>query len=728
MGDKCDIILRRFTEDEVEGFVAAELMGNAALCQKIQAESGLDVQKIVSGAVQRLKADQAKAADAMLGINRLVSNQASNIAVDPVFVDSEAGPGGGGSGSGGGGGGSSSGGSGSGSSSGSTDNGSTDSGTTDDSTTTTPGAPQPTVVSAADGAEAVQTALNDPTVSQVTVKASEDGSVDSLSLSSISVPEGKTLIIESGVAAEIPAGETAVIEGTLTVNGTLTNNGTLSNEGKINIPEGSALVNNGTLTNDGKINGTVQVEDGTVTSTGGIIKEVDLNNGTLHFNGGSVEEMNLNGGALNTVGGSLNTVVIGENSYMGINGGSAQEIQVSGGYLEITGGTVPSITVDHPDSSVTIKTGTITELIQSAGTVNVDGGQVETAEVTGGTFNVNGATVDVLTVLDNAGNPVFNMNGGSVYQAEINGVCNIYDGRMDNYVLNDGTTNMYGGIIYYLEWTEGTFNLMEGDGAVYGGVEVKEENTFTMNGCLVQGGVWVYGSFQMNDGSVKGGVHLENGAEFIMEGGTVEGRGEMQGRSVETEVSSAALSATVGGDCLTPHILLEGGTIDTGRGKGIMLSGGAEAYVCSAMEIRGEVVVLTKDMSEDSQYLDATRYEEVEGTEPVELELNGYSLLLGALYVGNDYNLKIVDSTNSAQLLLSVGDTALENNGGTLRLENLLICEYQAEETETENEAVISIYGGALEVKDCDIRNLVAVSGQDCEISIDNSTIQYETI
>lgn len=249
-----------------------------------------------------------------------------------------------------------------------------------------------------------------------------------------------------------------------------------------------------------------------------------------------------------------------------------------------------------------------------------------------------------------------------------------------------------------------------------------------MNGCLVQGGVWVYGSFQMNDGSVKGGVHLENGAEFIMEGGTVEGRGEMQGRSVETEVSSAALSATVGGDCLTPHILLEGGTIDTGRGKGIMLSGGAEAYVCSAMEIRGEVVVLTKDMSEDSQYLDATRYEEVEGTEPVELELNGYSLLLGALYVGNDYNLKIVDSTNSAQLLLSVGDTALENNGGTLRLENLLICEYQAEETETENEAVISIYGGALEVKDCDIRNLVAVSGQDCEISIDNSTIQYEGI
>ena len=150
MGDKCDIILRRFTEDEVEGFVAVELMGNAALCQKIQAESGLDVQKIVSGAVQRLKADQAKAADAMLGINRLVSNQASNIAVDPVFVDSEAGPGGGGSGSGGGGGGSSSGGSGSGSSSGSTDNGSTDSGTTDDSTTTTPGAPQPTVVSAAD--------------------------------------------------------------------------------------------------------------------------------------------------------------------------------------------------------------------------------------------------------------------------------------------------------------------------------------------------------------------------------------------------------------------------------------------------------------------------------------------------------------------------------------------------------------------------------------------------
>ena len=413
VGDKCDIILRRFTEDEVEGFVAVELMGNAALCQKIQAESGLDVQKIVSGAVQRLKADQAKVADAMLGINRLVSNQASNIAVDPVFVDSEAGPGGGsGSGGGGGGGGSGSGGSGSGSSSGSTDSGSTDSGstdsgstdsgTTDDSTTTTPGAPQPTsiAVTTENVADAVNTALNDDTVSAVTVTASTNAADNTLSLGTTTVPAGKTLTTESGIDVDVADSETLTVDGTMNVNGDLSNSGTIDNNsmntlnvsgtlynlpggvinnvGRIIVNDGAGtLVNEDTLTNSGIIQATVEVgtdeNAGTFTSNGGSVAKVVLNNGTSSVTGGEVTTADIYDGTFTFSGSHMDTV----NLYGGtlkVTGGTIDTVNVYGGTLTFVGGTITTINLE--DGTVELKGGTVENINQTGGTLD-DGSEEE---------------------------------------------------------------------------------------------------------------------------------------------------------------------------------------------------------------------------------------------------------------------------------------------------------------------------------------------------------------
>lgn len=56
--EKCDIIIKRLREEDVPGFVAVELYGDKKLCDRIKGASGLDTDRIVAGAHDRLRKDE----------------------------------------------------------------------------------------------------------------------------------------------------------------------------------------------------------------------------------------------------------------------------------------------------------------------------------------------------------------------------------------------------------------------------------------------------------------------------------------------------------------------------------------------------------------------------------------------------------------------------------------------------------------------------------------------
>lgn len=89
IGDKCDIFLGRYTEEDVDGFVAAEPSGNRTLCEKIRRDSGLDPDKIIAGAADRLKKDRELQRQKQKEILTGVYDQDRNVIEHPKFKRQE---------------------------------------------------------------------------------------------------------------------------------------------------------------------------------------------------------------------------------------------------------------------------------------------------------------------------------------------------------------------------------------------------------------------------------------------------------------------------------------------------------------------------------------------------------------------------------------------------------------------------------------------------------------
>lgn len=85
-GDKCDIIIRGFSGEEIPGFVLVELDGNDPLCGKIRDASGIDVGSYTANAEARLKSDQEEMRQKMDRIRELLAKQDNHISKDPVWV------------------------------------------------------------------------------------------------------------------------------------------------------------------------------------------------------------------------------------------------------------------------------------------------------------------------------------------------------------------------------------------------------------------------------------------------------------------------------------------------------------------------------------------------------------------------------------------------------------------------------------------------------------------
>lgn len=85
-GDKCDIIIRGFSGDEIPGFVLVELDGDDSLCGKIRDASGIDVGSYTANAETRLASDQEEMRQKMDRIRELLAKQDNHISKDPVWV------------------------------------------------------------------------------------------------------------------------------------------------------------------------------------------------------------------------------------------------------------------------------------------------------------------------------------------------------------------------------------------------------------------------------------------------------------------------------------------------------------------------------------------------------------------------------------------------------------------------------------------------------------------
>ncbi|MBO6268289.1 MAG: FecR domain-containing protein, partial [Clostridium sp.] len=84
--DQCDILLRRFTKEEIDGFVLMELLGDDPTILKILQDSGIDLRNLTEQEARaRLLEDQKALNLIMSVVNSALANQASHISQDPVW-------------------------------------------------------------------------------------------------------------------------------------------------------------------------------------------------------------------------------------------------------------------------------------------------------------------------------------------------------------------------------------------------------------------------------------------------------------------------------------------------------------------------------------------------------------------------------------------------------------------------------------------------------------------
>lgn len=84
-GDKCDTILRRFGEDDVAGFVLAELAEDPQLLGQIAEASDVDLSSQAEAAQSRLQEEESRLQQKMEELNGKLEEQENNIARDPTW-------------------------------------------------------------------------------------------------------------------------------------------------------------------------------------------------------------------------------------------------------------------------------------------------------------------------------------------------------------------------------------------------------------------------------------------------------------------------------------------------------------------------------------------------------------------------------------------------------------------------------------------------------------------
>ncbi len=235
-GSKCDIILDQFEEGDVDGFVLVDAVPDGPLCEKIYADSGLDLRDWTGDPQDRLEQDESSVHEKLEVINGALENQDRNISVDPVWKD----------------------------------NGETSNPTETTGPSTGGNGP---VTGPSNPSEVVTLTMpqEDDTVDQYLSRAqvrqvillpgtARASTVDMLEVDSgLSVPLGKILTLDRGVGMTVLSGQTLRADGTLQVKGGLYIAGTMTAGGRVTV------------------DGTLSVTGTLAPTTGAVIKAINFN-------------------------------------------------------------------------------------------------------------------------------------------------------------------------------------------------------------------------------------------------------------------------------------------------------------------------------------------------------------------------------------------------------------------------------------------------------------------
>ncbi len=641
IGDKCDIFLGRYTEEDVDGFVAAEPSGNRTLCEKIRRDSGLDPDKIIAGAADRLKKDRELQRQKQKEILTGVYDQDRNVIEHPKFKRQEERD-------------NNDRGDNSGGNSGGSGNPVRPTDPTRPANPTDPTEPT-SPANPTDPAEPTSPANPiDPTEPEsdtivltmpVTAKEVHDylqvkrvviinagtGNNTLFIDYPVVVPDGKFLTMNAGVHMDVGA-EPLQIDGTLDMAGNVMNGTTITNTSMNTFKVGGTFENNGTIENTGRI-----VAASGIRSIGGTINNSGVIEGAVTAAGGTLSLRS---------GGSLDTKICveGDGTVL-LQGGTVPGAEVSGGILKLETGTLAEITVT---GGTAVVNGTVPSASVSGGILSVESGTLSEAKVNGGVMTVKGSTVPAVYL--NGGE--LQAAGGTIANAEITaGMLKVNGGTVETAVIENGNAFVKGGTVTSLERKGGdslsidagtvkTLKNVTGDVTVSGGDVENFENI--AGGVNISDGTVTAINMKSGTLAVSGGtvdaIEVETGAGLSVDGGTTG--------SVSIFGGEAKISAGEIGTVLVNQgaLHMEGGTVTDG-----ITAEGAGNYV----EVQGGEILAGKASTGAAITVD------VPGAENQEMLPNAANVVLGSCIVDGD----TAGGDAKKAVLVKNGIVRLENPG-----------------------------------------------------------------
>ncbi len=305
-GDKCDIIVRQYGEEEIDGFVAVELKKNQQLQDRIRGgggsgaggSAGFDLVSTIAKAEERLKQDQEEVARKLEEIKKQLAGLAHKVDVDPVFSNNT-----------------------------SKDDSGSDGGASGGSATET--VADPTTLTMPVDDITVHDYLNNKKVSVILQPSANANENNFAVANGLTVPGGKSLTIQNGISTSVESGKTLQVDGHMETAGNLVNAGTVNstsmntlqicgdftNNGTVNNTTGRVIIK-GTLSNNGTVNNSsVVVITGGTGSESGAANAITLTGGTLNWQNGTATAVVVDGGTLNATGGTLESVDVQSGSF-----------------------------------------------------------------------------------------------------------------------------------------------------------------------------------------------------------------------------------------------------------------------------------------------------------------------------------------------------------------------------------------------------------------------------
>lgn len=608
-GDKCDIIVRQYGEDEIDGFVAVELKKNQQLQDRIRGgggsgaggstgggtAAGFDLVSTIEKAEERLKQDQEEVAKKLAEIEKMIADLAHKVDVDPVFSNNT-----------------------------SKDDSGSDGGASGGSTTTTDeGISDPTTLTMPVTDDTVNDYLNNKKVS-VILQPSSNASDNVLTVDSgLTVPSGKSLTAGTGISANVQSGQTLQVDGHMEMEGSLTNAGTVNNTSANTLQIGGDLDNAGTLDNStGRLIVLGRFLNGGTLTSGNIIENSSAveNTGTFVVNGGTVESVNLNGGSLQT------------------NGGTVAHIEEKGGALQFGSGTISSLTINQ--GNIVLTSGSITTVMVAGGSFELNGGNAESVTVTGGTFAVTDGNAKDVNV---TGAGTIALRGG-------------YEGTL---VVTEGTVDAQSGAeIDRVEARGGTFEL--NGGTVLNGIVQSGSAKVALNSGVVKTTDASYPAIQIDTGNLilnLDGVTVSSdlaGNLLQINGGTIQPESKSIKETVLYGPGSVAFCEP------------EAGWYEVQKLEGPYKLNGVFPDLVTGLEQenknnRGGIYVLSEDVTLN----DETGYGYEIGNAICAVELNGKTLDINSNFrVGFNG-----DASYSTSQFFAIHD---ETGNGTLKLDGMM--------------------------------------------------------